>query len=113
VARTIALALVVLVVGLALSPSPAEGQATIETQKGMPPDPNTAAPEYKPTPGSPPKPSVIEPTPGKPELAPTPGLVDGRGQPSHRTIFGLRLWFVLVVGLLIVAAVGIRRRARR
>jgi hypothetical protein len=109
---TMALALL-LMAGPALLPSPAAGQATIETQKGMPPDPNTAAPEYKPTPGSPPKPSVIEPTPGKPELAPTPGVVDGRGQQARGTIFGLRLWFVLVVGLLIVAAVGIRRRARR
>jgi hypothetical protein len=101
---------VVLMAGLALSPRPASAQGTVEVQKGLPPDPNTTAPEYKPPAGSPPKPSVIEPTPGKPELAPAPNV--GSGKP-RRTIFGLRLWFLLAIGILIVTAVGIRRWIRR
>jgi hypothetical protein len=102
----------------AVSPTLVAGQATTETQKGAPPAPNTATPEYAPAPGSPPKPPIIEPTPGKPALAPGSSATDERGQigkPARRTVLGLRwgpavLLGVIAVGLLILAIAGIRRR---
>jgi hypothetical protein len=119
VRRAIAVALIVVLVGPALTPSLGHGQTTIETQKGTPPAPNTAAPEYAPTPGSPPKPSTIEPPPGKPALAPGPRATDERGrigQPQGRTFLGARLGPLMLLGViagaLIILAVGAMRRRR-
>jgi hypothetical protein len=93
---------------------PAAGQTTIETQRGAPPAPNAAAPEYAPSPVAPAKPPVLKPQPGEPALAPGPGTIGDRGQPpdvvGYRAILGFRPMTAVLVGLgvvgLIVLVVG-------
>lgn len=89
-------------------------QTTLETQRGAPPAPNPAAPEYASTPVAPDQRPTIEPSPGKPSLAPAPGTTGDRGQSvtvaRSRTILGLAPMTAVFVGLglvgLLVLALG-------
>jgi hypothetical protein len=78
-------------------------QTTLETQRGAPPSPNAAAPEYAPTPVAPAQRPTIEPSPGKPGLPPAPGTTGNRGQldivARSRTILGLSPMTAFFVGL--------------
>jgi hypothetical protein len=99
---------VILAAGLfgGLGAGPARAQTSLDTQKGAPPAPNAAAPEYAPTPLTPAKPSAIEPVPGKPGLAPAPGATTG-GQADaakSRTILGVHPMTAFLVGLGVVGA---------
>jgi hypothetical protein len=94
---------VMLVVGVpGLAPGPAWGQGTVETQKGRPPDPNAASPEYAPAPGAPPRAPAIEPLPG----TPAPGAATGAG-PSARVTSRRVLGLPRAVLLLGIAALGL------
>jgi hypothetical protein len=109
-------ALTVLLIALLLTPLLAGAQSSVETQKGLPPDPNATTPEYgrpQPAPDRP----ALEPLPGQPSLAPKLG-VDAQAQPTGfvRWAF-LRFWPILVLGagagVLVVGAANVRRRSRR
>ena len=108
---------VLLLIILILAPILAGAQGTVETQKGLPPDPNATSPEYsrpQPTPERP----ALEPTPGKPALDPEPraSVETGESPGLARWVF-VRLWPILLLGmgagLLVLAAANVRRRSRR
>jgi hypothetical protein len=108
--------LTVFLVALLLTPLLAGAQGSVETQKGLPPDPNAITPEYarpKPAPDRP----GLEPSPGQPALAPKLG-VDGQAQPTGLVRWAfLRFWPILLLGagagFLVVGAANVRRRSRR
>jgi hypothetical protein len=111
-----AYALTVLLIALLLTPLLAGAQGSVETQKGLPPDPNATTPEYarpRPAPDRP----ALEPSPGQPALAPNLGG-DGKAQPTGLVRWAfLRFWPVLLLGagagFLVLGAANVRRRARR
>jgi hypothetical protein len=105
--------LTLLLIVLMLAPLSAAAQGTVETQKGLPPDPNATSPEYaRPQPA--PERPALEPAPGKPALAPKPPAEAERGQRGGLARTFLRLWPVLLLGssavLLVFAAANARRR---
>src|SRR5262245_6550109 len=59
--------MMILLIAVMLAPVLAGAQGTAETQKGLPPDPNAASPEYA-RPKSAPERPALEPPPGKPAL---------------------------------------------
>ena len=105
--------LALLLIVLTVAPQYAAAQGTVETQKGLPPDPNATSPEYaRPQPA--PERPALEPAPGKPALdAKAPAQAE-RGQSGGVARTFLRLWPVLLLGsgagLLVFAAANDRRR---
>src|SRR4030095_14292785 len=109
--------LTLLLIVLMLTPLLAGAQSTVETQKGLPPDPNATSPEYarpQPTPERP----ALGPTPGKPAL--DPKLAAGAERRQYRCLARgafVRLCPALLLGagagVLVFAAANARRRARR
>jgi hypothetical protein len=110
-------ALTVLLIALVLTPLLAVAQGTVETQKGLPPDPNARTPEYA-QPRLAPAPSRpdLEPSPGQPTLAPN-ARVGGGEQPGMVRWAFLRFWPVVLLGagaaFLLIGAANVRRRSRR
>jgi hypothetical protein len=108
--------LLVLLVALPLSPYLAVAQSSVETQKGLPPDPNATTPEYaRPQPA--PERPALQPPPGQPALAPNL-RADGNAQPVGLVRWAfLRFWPVLLLGacaaFLVLGAATVRRRSRR
>ena len=105
--------LTLLLTVLMVAPLSAAAQGTVETQKGLPPDPNATSPEYaRPQPA--PKRPALEPAPGKPALDSKPPAEAERRQPGGLARTFLRLWPVLLLGsgagLLVFAAGNARRR---
>ena len=107
-------ALVGFLIALLLIPLLAVAQGSVETQKGLPPDPNATTPEYA-RPQSAPERPTIQPSPGRPALAPTLG-VDEHAQPTGLVRWAfLRFWPVLLLGagFLVLVTTNARRRSRR
>jgi hypothetical protein len=109
--------LTLLLIVLMLTPLLTSAQSTVETQKGVPPDPNATSPEYaRPQPA--PERPALEPAPGKPALDPKLAAGAEKRQ-SGGLVQGafLRLWPALLLGagagVLVFAAANARRRARR
>lgn len=97
--------MVVLVVAVAMlgiaTSKPGGAQTNVETQRGVPPTPSAASPEYAPSPVAPTGRPALTPPPGEPALAPAPGTIGDRGQPAAspgRRILGLRPMTAVVVG---------------
>jgi hypothetical protein len=109
--------LTLLLIVLMLTPLLAGAQSTVETQKGLPPDPNATSPEYarpQPTPERP----ALGPAPGKPTLDPKLAAGAERRQSGGLAQGAfLRLWPALLLGagagVLVFAAANARRRTRR
>ena len=101
-------------IALLLIPLLAIAQGSVETQKGLPPNPSATAPEYaRPQPA--PERPTIQPSPGQPALAPKLG-VDEHAQPTGLVRWAfLRFWPVLVLGagFLVLVTANARRRSRR
>ena len=114
--KSAAVAVTWFLIGLLLTPILADAQGSIETQKGLPPNPNATTPEYaRPQPA--PERPALEPLPGQPALAPKSGT-DGRTQPTGLVRWAfLRFWPVLLLGVgaafLVLGAANVRRRSRR
>ena len=98
--HTVTVVMAVAMLGIATSQS-GDAQTNVETQRGVPPAPSAASPEYAPSPVAPPGRPTRTPQPGEPALAPAPGTLADHGQPttSGRRIFGLRPVTAVVVGL--------------
>jgi hypothetical protein len=107
---------VLLVILMLLAPLLTGAQGTVETQKGLPPDPHATSPEYARPQAAPERPA-LEPSPGKPALAPKPGAGAETGQTGLVHWAFVRLWPILLLGtgagLLVFAAANVRRRRRR
>jgi hypothetical protein len=79
-----------------------DAQTNVETQRGVPPAPSAASPEYAPSPVAPPGRPARTPQPGEPTLAPAPGTLEDHGQPTASAgarILGLRPMTAVLVGL--------------
>ena len=67
------MALVVAVAMLGVATSKlGDAQTNVETQRGVPPAPSAASPEYAPSPVAPAGRPALTPDPGEPALAPLP-----------------------------------------
>jgi hypothetical protein len=115
----VALVVAVAMLGIATS-KPGGAQTNVETQRGVPPAPSAASPEYAPSPVAPTGRPSLTPPPGEPALAPAPGTIGDRGQPAAspgRRILGLRPMTAVVVGfgvlgLLVLVVSGMTRKRR-
>ena len=99
--HTVTVVMALAMLGIATSQS-GDAQTNVETQRGVPPAPSAASPEYAPSPVAPPGRPARTPQPGEPALAPAPGTLGDHGQPtasSGRRILGLRPVTAIVVGL--------------
>lgn len=116
------MALVVAVAMLGVATAKPEAQTNVETQRGVPPAPSAASPEYAPSPVAPTGRPAVTPQPGEPTLAPAPGAIGHRGLPAGspgRRILGFRPMTAVLVGagalglLVLVVSAMTRKPSRR